>query len=251
LDADVSGSFVLRSDNPLNDITGVYPKDEYTLSFYLKNGKVGPPNDYINITTSDQPNAVVDQTNLVDKARGNVPLANNRKVQMTYGDGLDGKMKAIPNPASPDPLRVREDGKKVEAGKIFADHDGSAVRDIRDGYAGGTVFEVSLFVPRTTDSDGNPISRNDPPRVMCQLKVYDLAGNLVISGQSNDAMGGTASSGDTKLHLYWNGYNAKKMKVAPGTYRMVVYISYKGTIHPDDKQFAKDKKYTGLVGISK
>ena len=232
--------------NPLEDIVGIYPKDEYTLKFYLKSGKVGPPNDYINIRTSDQKTNPVDQTKVVDKSASNVPLANNRKVALTYGDEPNGSMKAIPNPASPS-------DKHVDAGKINATHDDKAVAGIKNGDWGGTVFEVTLYVPGAKDANGNPIDPSKQPKVKCQLKVYDLAGNLVISGKNDDAMGGSSGGEFTKLHLYWNGYNSKKMKVAPGTYRMVVLISYTntGNLSKDEKEFAKDKKYTGLVGISK
>jgi len=238
--------FKMRDDNPLNDITGIYPKDEYTLKFYLKSGKVGPPNDYINIRTSDQKESPIDQTRVVDKVASNVPTYRNRLVKLTYGDEPNGSMKAIPNPASPS-------DKHVEAGKINATHDDKAVAGIKNGEYGGTVFEVTLYVPGTKDANGNPIDPSKQPKVKCHLKVYDLAGNLVIAGKNDDAMGGSSGGEFTKLHLYWNGYNSKKMKVAPGTYRMVVLISYTntGNLSKDEKEFAKDKKYTGLVGIAK
>jgi len=249
-DPEVSGKFDLQID-ALKGIKGVYPTDT-TLAFDMKDGI--SISNYINIRTSDQEKNKIDKTQIIDQAKGNVPLEHNRKVQITYGDVNDGTMKAIPNPASPDPNRVRDDGKKVEAGIIFADHDKNAVDDIKKGKAGGTVFEVTLYVPGALkDKNGNPLPLNDQPKVKCQLKVYDLAGNLVIAGQSADAMRGVNLGETTKLHLYWNGYNAKKMKVAPGTYRMVVYISYTnvGDLSPEEQALFKDNKYTSLVGISK
>jgi len=41
------------------------------------------------------------------------------------------------------------------------------------------------------------------------------------------------------------------MKVAPGTYRVLVTIGYEGNLTAKDKEFAKTQKFTGLVGISK
>jgi fibro-slime domain-containing protein len=235
-DQNAGKSFKLLQDR-LEGITKTVYVDESTVRFYLENGKtISPPNDYINIKTD--PAHVQDPT-------VNVPLANNRKVPITYGNEPGGNMKAIPNPASPDDKRVNSDGKKVEAGIIYASHDRNAITDIKDNGYGGTVFDVPIYVP---DTDGG--------KVKCQLKVYDLAGNLVISGESGDAWdkGKYESGGEfTKMYLYWNGYNSKKMKVAPGTYRMVVFISYSG-IDPNnaqDKANAKNKKFQGTVGMSK
>jgi len=230
-------SFTLQ-DGRLAGIKKTVYIDESTLRFFLENEKeITPPNDYINIRTQDQVSNPANQTNIRD-VPSNVPLANNRKVPITFGNEPGGNMKAIPNPASPDPNRVRDDGQKVGAGTIYATHDEGAIRDIRDGKAGGTVFEVPIYVP----TQG---------KVKCQLKVYDLAGNLVNAGESNDAAVGISGDGGgfNKMHLYWNGYNSKKMKVAPGTYRMVVYISYENVSKNDEN--AKNKKFQGIVGIAK
>jgi hypothetical protein len=217
-----------------------------TLRFKLLNEKeLVPQRDYINITTVDQPRPVVSKTNIQDVPL-NLPLANNRRVPITYGNAPNDKPKAIPNPASPD-------GNKVTPGTIEAIHAGpghpkfpnGAVEYIKEG-GGGTVFEVPIYVPKEPGS-----------KVKCQLKVYDLAGNLVISGESDKVkdgfVKGDQGAGEfVKLHLYWNGYNSKAMKVAPGTYRMVVYISYSGIkSDPLDKANAKNKKSQGLVGMSK
>jgi len=85
-----------------------------------------------------------------------------------------------------------------------------------------------------------------------------LAGNLVIFGESGkkDAAAGLDPNlkglpDATDIYLYWNGYNSKAMKVAPGTYRVLVTVSYDGNLTTKDKQFAKTQKFTGLVGMSK
>jgi len=245
-DVNAGKSFILSSDR-LDGITKTIYKDDYTLQFYLENNKgITPPNDYINITTSDQSGSRVDVTHIQDGAP-NVPLANNRKVPITYGNAPNSNMKAIPNPASPDGNRVRSDGGKVGPGTVYATHDESAIRDIKDGKNGGTVFEVTnIYVPETPGVN-----------MRCQLKVYDLAGNLVISGESDKAKEELKdyAGQSTNMHLYWNGYNSKAMKVAPGTYRMVVYISYTGTAGKNlteaDRKGAKTKKLQGLVGMAK
>ncbi|GBU22614.1 hypothetical protein R80B4_02524 [Fibrobacteres bacterium R8-0-B4] len=249
-DVNEGTSFILQEDR-LVPITPekMFAKDDYTLSFKLgENVSVGPPNDYINIRTSDQDRNQIDPTRVLDKPAGNVPIKNNRKVAFTYGDEPNGNMKAIPNPASPSDIHVPK-------GVINATHDPDAVQGIRDGRYGGAVFEVPIYVPSITTTNENgetvliPVDKR--PKVRCQLKVYDLAGNLVVSGQNNDAMSGNNGNEFSKMHLYWNGYNAQKMKVAPGTYRIVVNITYEGNLSDDDQRFAKDKKDQGVVGISK
>jgi hypothetical protein len=82
--------------------------------------------------------------------------------------------------------------------------------------------------------------------------VYDLVGNLVSSGENSSVIkdwSGTAPQyGDfASMDLFWSGYNSKGMKAAPGTYRIIVYISYLNT---NDEQ-AKNKKFQGTVGIGK
>jgi hypothetical protein len=82
--------------------------------------------------------------------------------------------------------------------------------------------------------------------------VYDLVGNLVSAGENNKVIGtwnGPALQVQeyTSMDLFWSGYNSKGMKSAPGTYRIIVYISYVNTTDPN----AKNKKYQGTVGIGK
>jgi len=121
---------------------------------------------------------------------------------------------------------------------ITASHDETALRDIENG-SGGTVFQVPIFVPTTGT-------------VRCQIKVYDLAGNLVIAGRSDNATTTLNSPrGEyAKLDLYWNGFNAQGMRAAPGTYRIVVFISYHG-VSASDKERAQNRKHQGIVGIAK
>lgn len=214
-----------------------------TLRFYLTNGReIGPPRDHINIRTykTGTPVHILD----VATTGYNAPGPENRKVPILYGNKPNIKVVAIPNPASPDPTRERADGKVVKPGTIFADHDPTAVRDIRDRGNGGTVIQVPIYVPESPGA-----------KVRCQVKVYDLAGNLVISGDSKNgdaAHNLRGSNGQhTKMDLYWNGYNSKGMMVSPGTYRMVVFISYTGLQTQTEKENATPQKYQSLVGISK
>jgi fibro-slime domain-containing protein len=236
-----AGKQLTLAADRLDGITKIIYLDESTVQFFLENGKpVSPPNDYINIKT-DPPH--------VQDVPVNVPTDKTRKVPITYGNPPGGNMRPIPNPASPDrkERNVTVDGKDVKTlrpGVIYAGHDENAVLLIKKGEIGGAAFEVpSIYVPESNDG-----------KVKCQLKVYDLAGNLVISESNDMAKKGLEDKAGqfTEMHIYWNGYNSKKMMVAPGTYRMVVIISYSGTLSsPTDKANAKNKKFQGTVGMSK
>jgi len=259
----------------LSGIDKVIRKDDYTLRFDLKEGmKIDPKNDYINIRTSD-PNQEIAAITPITEVRGVSdrvdlgvePKANNRKVLITPEGEPNGVMRPVPNPASPDDSRLGTFGtasggtttKPITAGKIYALNDLTALEQVRGskdpvtgkykpGEKGGAVFAVPIYVP-------------EQGYVKCQLKVYDLAGNLVISaesGKNENAAAGVKPEMKglptaTDIHLYWNGYNSKAMKVAPGTYRIVVKISYPedGNLSSKDKQYAKEKKFTGLLGMSK
>ena len=273
-DPNAGGAWELQVGK-LSGVKKVFGKDESTLRFDLKDTdiKIDPKSDYINIRTADQSDNSVTTTEVRGRAdmSGVEPKANNRKVLIAPEGEPSGVMRPIPNPASPDDSRMGSFGtagggtvtKRVEAGKIFALHDKTAVNDIRgvgsDGVTqtgkkyGGAVFAVPIYVPDSKPNGGY---------VKCKIQVYDLAGNLVIFGESgkneNAAAGLPPELGGlptaTDMHLYWNGYNSKSMKVAPGTYRAVVTIIYDGNLTENDKKNVTPKKpyrYTGLVGISK
>ncbi|MCL2219854.1 MAG: fibro-slime domain-containing protein, partial [Chitinispirillia bacterium] len=216
----------------LDGITDIIYVNDNTVRFYLRNDKeLTPPRHYMNIRTYNaEPSAHVLDVPF------NVPGPNNRRVPVLFGNEPNVKAEAIPNPASPDPNRVGS-----PAGTINAFHDQEAIPYIRGG-GGGTVFRVPIYVP----TNGS---------VRCQIKVYDLAGNLVISGESNKARDAFKDNpGDyVNMDLYWNGYNSKAMKVAPGTYRMVVYVSYNlvNNATQQDRERAKNRKFQGTVGMSK
>jgi hypothetical protein len=235
-----SGLTFELDDKILGNITGMVIEDDSTVIFNL--GKVellyggGTGKHYINIKTPPYGSEV----HVLD-VPFNVPTDKNRKVPIMWDGGDKEQARAVPNPASPDPNRKSSNGVELKPGFIEARHDANAIAEIRGNTAGGTVLQVPVYVPNTGT-------------MMCQIKVYDLAGNLVASGQSDgDAAVGLTRGGDAKLDLYWNGYNSKQMKVAPGTYRMVVYVSYKNINRndPTDAQRAKPTKHQGVVGMGK
>jgi fibro-slime domain-containing protein len=223
-DADFRGPL----EGYLNSITVLNFVNDNTLRFELPAGfDLSPPRHYMNIRTFE----VDPLAHVLDAVpQNNAPGPNNRRVPVTYGNAPNIPPVAIPNPASPDRTRS-----EAPAGTITAGHDPGAIPHIRGG-GGGTVFQVPIYVPRTGT-------------VRCQIKVYDLAGNLVISGQNDNATQRLQVGPEeyAKMDLYWNGFNSKGMKVSPGTYRIVVFISYVNTNDP----LAKNSKFQGTVGMSK
>lgn len=249
------------NEDRLIGLKGAFAINDNTLKFNLTDDvKVGPPNDYINIRTSDQvknprtPTPVRDRVSeMMPVIDGNVPTYKNRKVAFTLGDQGDATLKPIPNPASPSDQHVPK-------GVIYATNDKTAVEKIYRNEIGGAAFEVNnIYIPGASmdiidEKTGQKVTVNTSAvKIRCRLKVYDLAGNLVNSAHTDDAlktMDKKPENENSVLQLYWNGYNSKAMKVAPGTYRIVVEIKYDG-VPPAAKYVMKDSKHTGLVGISK
>jgi hypothetical protein len=84
----------------------------------------------------------------------------------------------------------------------------------------GTVFRIEL-------GSGNGI-------VTGTLNIYDVVGNLVASTVNNtnllnERTGGAVNLSDTtslfNYDVYWNCTNSKGMKVAPGGYLVVLYLT--------------------------
>jgi fibro-slime domain-containing protein len=217
----------------LDGIDAVQYIDDRTLRFYLQNGReIGPPRHYINIRVNPQADP---RANVADAvAPRNFPDVNNRRVPITFGNEPNRVARPIPNPASPDRNGPGIDPSRP--GVITPVHNPGAIPYIRGG-GGGTVFQVPIYVP----SSGN---------ISVRLKVYDLAGNLVNSGESRDAVRGLESNrGEfVEIDLYWNGFNSRNMKVAPGTYRLVVHVTYTNTNDPMAKN---PPPFRGTVGMSK
>jgi len=246
------------SPNPLDGIREVAYVNDSTLRFSLENeADIGPPSHYINILASNDRGDI--RSELRDfQTPANIPDTNNRRVAITYGDEQVGGLTPVPNPASPDKSKVgnSNEAKNPTTNKpagtdahkfIGAFHNPQAIEHIRNG-GGGAVFRVSgIYVPQNSAGNG-------PGAIKCQVKVYDLAGNLVSSGKEENIFSASRQEAVSDragnyadMDLFWSGFNSKGMKAAPGTYRIVVMISYPGSSDP----LAKNKKLTGTVGIAK
>jgi hypothetical protein len=219
------------------------------IQFYLENEKDIKPPFYINIKTFDglgrgsEAGVDRDSSNITDRqSPANVAQRENRRVPITYGDEPQQKLVPVPNPASPDRTPV---GNSTNPKVITAADNPSAIPHIKAG-GGGAVFQVPVYVPNDAVGSGGKAE------IKCQVKVYDLVGNLVSSGENDKVLQSSArlfgqAEGYASMDLFWSGFNSKGMKSAPGTYRIIVYISYVNTT--DTK--AKNKKLQGTIGIGK
>jgi hypothetical protein len=95
-------------------------------------------------------------------------------------------------------------------------------------------------------------------QVSCRIRIYDVIGNVVQSRENPDFQEWYEVNAPNELHnqssvdakLYWNGSNDEGMAVAPGVYRIVVYIQYYG-INSASKNKYKDQRMVGKLGIQR
>jgi hypothetical protein len=78
-------------------------------------------------------------------------------------------------------------------------------------------------------------------KVKGTLKIYDVVGNTVNWGNTDDLFHGVPDNNQTapSFDFYWNGLNANGMKCSPGVYRVVIYIDYPGASNISDVKLIK------------
>ncbi len=219
---DSSGSIVKK--NLLDGIaTFQSAPNDSTLIFLTSNGQ--------NIDTKNLLNFRTLPHYVHDKAQSNAPDTLNRKVRVRLGNQPPENAKPIPNPSRGDPNLVPPKTLNVY-------HDPRAYPHVTNG-GGGTVTRFVIYVP--------PQDSLRSCKIEVQVKIYDLAGNLVISGKSKDFVMDSkfeAQAGNyVEADLYWNGFNAKGMNAAPGTYRQIIYVHYTASIYQH-----LDKRLQSTIG---
>lgn len=214
---------------------GVFYKivDLSTVQFYMLNQRTLFDYDYFSIQIPSQ---------VADKANpANLPDTINQRVKVVI-TGVVSPMLVGPNPASPTYFNVPSAGSVSE---IVFKNDQNATRYAKQN--GGTVFRFE-------------ISPGDSDRVTGYLNIYDVVGNVVNSvhrdGPTDNLLTdikntiGTGSGKDTlgyyNYDIYWNGVNAKGMKVSPGVYHAFMYLTSYGT-----NGSIKKSRQQGIVGIAR
>jgi hypothetical protein len=175
--------------------------------------------------------------------RYNAPNDNNQKVRVVV-KGKEGPLLPIPNPASP---YIGYPGNGPGQFNMSDNPQAPGWADVLHGGHGGAAFSFDF---------PNPV-----PGVAleCWIKIYDMVGNVVQAGLNRDYLStitnldnqGT-STGLITSYLYWNGTNARGMVVAPGVYRVVLYLHFKDEVPGSGlaRQYADEKKVS-QVGISR
>jgi fibro-slime domain-containing protein len=195
--------------------------NDSTLKFTMANGVDITANDYMNIKAI---------TGQVYDSKGNAPVSDNRKAPVKVVGAPPSRIVAVPNPSGP--TFVHE-----QPGVLSFANNPHARDWVRTEHA-GTVITFQVTPPTSADEtlEGNII-------------IYDAVGNLVASADNKDALQSLIYdknnlSSAYSYDIYWNGSNEAGLKVAPGVYRTIVYLSYTSPAK------SEKKKLWGTVGIS-
>ncbi len=194
--------------------------NDSTLEFRMTNGIDITPNNYMNIKAL---------SGLVYDEHGNSPVVNNRKAPVIVLTALPPKITAVPNPSAPTFLHVA-------AGTLNFVNNPSA-RDWVKHEHSGTVITFKVSPPTA----GETVKGN--------IIIYDEVGNMVTSANTDQVLA-SLNYNQSNLQsaydydIYWNGSNENGLKVAPGVYRTIVYLSYTSPTRTEQKRL------WGTVGIS-
>jgi hypothetical protein len=201
--------------------------NDSTIEFGMSNGKDITANNYFNIKS--QAGQIFDSR----PSTGNPPVADNRKAQVTVVSGLPPKITVVPNPSKPTFVHA---GEGYGPGEFYFRNEPQAREWVKREGA-GTVITFQIPPPSAGDT------------IKGVVNVYDVIGNLVNHGETDNVLASLKyNKNDTKSEysydIYWNGSNSRGQKVAPGTYRTVVYLTYKSAAKTENKRL------WGLVGIA-
>ncbi len=213
---------------PMDDILDSIPgfliiRQKDVLRFVVENGKNISSLYYFSLKVDST--VLADNSSLVD-AKLNHPEFVNRKVQVFVQPIRAKEMKIGPNPAVPNINGPLFSVKYEPNAKTWA------------STVGGTVLSFQLFMKPGQKVDN----------VNGNLQIYDLGGNLVVFAEKRNMFADLPEDfldgGVHEYNIYWDGLNARRMKVAPGVYHAVLTLDYIGSS-------VLDKKIIGSVGISR
>ncbi len=225
------GKYV-RVDSVLIGINNILSYNGTQLQFFTSNGVDISSRYFFSLTDS------IPYLKDVNGGAGNTPVLNNRKSMVLIINTKNPPLYSVPNPAVP---TFRRTG----PGVFNIVHEMNARSWVRTDN-GGTVITFPIVLP-----DGN---EKDLIRLRCQVKIHDIAGNLVASKEHPNIFttipqGAIGNTTVYSIDLYWNGSNSEGMKVAPGIYKVVVTLDYSGD--PKILKKYKDSRHVGLIGIGR
>ncbi|NLG16380.1 MAG: fibro-slime domain-containing protein [Fibrobacter sp.] len=205
----------IRIDSMLVGIDNLQTADDSKITFTTENEVDLTTRHFVSIKMAGDSSYITDQV-----GTGNFPDPDNQlvRVQLLGIPGPD--LNPFPNPAT-------ATARRVSAGVINARHEPNARTWVKTDRS-GVVLNFDLMVP--------PAEEN--LKVKCIIKIYDAVGNQVITNTNNDLLGDERiSKSDLQksrgslfdIDLYWNGFTGRKMKAAPGIYKVMVYLEYYGS----------------------
>jgi fibro-slime domain-containing protein len=190
----------------LDGITSMFKiVDAKTVQFYMNNGNDLTDRHLLNLRTDSA--AVADAS-----PQTNQPVTMNRRVAVKVITEFPELMQSAPNPTKP---TLRQE----PPGTLHLAHNPLARFWIRTEQAG--VLMTFKIMP---DSGSYPKLRG-------KLVIYDALGNLVNYddklAENDNIIPVEWQSGATTVRdvdIYWNGTNKKGMIVAPGVYRVFLFL---------------------------
>ncbi len=219
-------------DSMLVGIDHLQTTGESELTFYTLNGVDIAPRHFVsirvNITQSGDTTAYI-----TDRAPDpNLPEYDNRKVRVVITGPAPQKIEVAPNPTRPTTAHV-------PAGVLTAKHYPDAKKWVYEEKA-GVLMRFTITLPP-------PGAKN--VKSSCVVKILDFAGNPVNSAVTNnflDSLPKYILEGSVSVYdidLYWNGYSKAKLPVAPGIYRVVVYVEISYDYEGPCKDLLEANKY--------
>jgi hypothetical protein len=179
------------------------PSDAKRLTFKMSNGLELMDYNYFNISNK---RLISDAAN---QGLSNLPVEDNQKIRVEI-TGVHGDFIAGPNPAIPT-------FHNVPAGQFYFKNEPQAYDWAKRGE--GTDLRIQL--------------RQGLGKVTGHISIYDVVGNLVaqtsndnnlLTERSSD-IGTSSDSSLFNYDVYWNCTNSKGMKVAPGGYLVILYLT--------------------------
>jgi hypothetical protein len=234
---DSSGTF-RRLDSMLvgiENLTSGSSGNQLSIKFKTTNGVNLTEAYYLSIKTTitaggDTTSRIIDIITGRDPNPSNEPNANNRKVRIRTIGTPKPEIIMYPNPAT------ASEG-LVPAGEFLIRHDDRAKSFVQNN-GGGVVFSTTMVIPGATEN----------VKVRCYFKIYDIVGNLVVSGENPDiTQSVSVRGGVAEINIYWNGFKKNKMRAAAGLYKAIEYFDYYGSSAANKY---KDARVTGILGLT-
>ncbi len=179
------------------------------------------------ITVDSAANRVFDASKLLVSG-GNPPNGLNRFTKVKVKNGIPTDIVAVPNPSKPT-------FKHEMPGVFLANNKNPEARHWVSEEGAGTIITFKMSWPKSIDES-----------IDLRVKIYDAVGNSVTEAYTRVVYDNIKTSSVDDYDIYWNGFNASGMKVAPGIYRVAVTLAYLNRKTGE----SRNTKLWGVIGIT-